>query len=469
MRLSKTDFIHYLHCSKSLWLLKKDPESYPDGEFSEFLAKLVREGFEVEEYFYKLLENNPEETVVKQQVFETDSGLHARLDGFSSNEEGFNTLYEVKSSTSMKPDNVKDACFQKICAERAGSQIDRVMLVHLNGSYVRDGEVDPSQLLTLRDITDDVLAIETETVAEVDQALAMLEIEEVDPHGCDCTYKTRANHCDTFQYFNPDVPKVSVYSLPRINKAKLSGFVNEGAFDLLDVDPNADLSEKQKLVLTAAQSGEAQIDVAGIREALMEYQYPLYFFDFETCASAIPMLDGLSPHKHFPVQYSLHILHEDGELEHKEFLQREEQLPFNLIEEMENHIGGTGSIVSWHASFEKTQNRNMAEWYPGKAAFLNDVNDRMVDLEDIFKEMYVDARFGGSSSIKKVLPVLCPELSYEGMAVNNGAAAMDAWIKMLSSSGSEQQQISKNLMKYCELDTFAMVGIYRFLRKLSGK
>ena len=49
-QLSKTDFIQYLNCPESLWLLKNKPNVYPKGEFSLFLEKLIKEGYDVEQY-----------------------------------------------------------------------------------------------------------------------------------------------------------------------------------------------------------------------------------------------------------------------------------------------------------------------------------------------------------------------------------------------------------------------------------
>ena len=85
-------------------------------------------------------------------------------------------------------------------------------------------------------------------------------------------------------------------------------------------------------------------------------------------------------------------MEEDGALTQKEFLEREPQVPLNLIAQMEQDFGAEGSVISWHGSFEKTQNKEMAKWFPGKADFLAGINDRMVDLEDVFKAAYVDAR-----------------------------------------------------------------------------
>ena len=60
MQISKTDFIHYLNCPKSLWLLKQKPDKYPHGEFSAYMKKLTAEGYEVEAIVQKLIKNEPD-------------------------------------------------------------------------------------------------------------------------------------------------------------------------------------------------------------------------------------------------------------------------------------------------------------------------------------------------------------------------------------------------------------------------
>ena len=405
-----------------------------------------------------------------QAVFEADDGLFARVDALERLDSGEIVLYEIKSSTSVKTDpahnHVKDACFQKICAERSGQQIDRVYLVHLNGEYVRDGEVDPASLFVFVDVTNAVVDIADETAAEVDAALGLLQDETLDQDGCSCLHKSRANHCDTFARFNSGVPTPSIYSLPRLSAKKRADFIANGIFDLNDVPEGYQLSANQGIVLQAVKSGGPIIDIDQIRAFFDALEFPLHFFDFETYASAVPIVDGVSPHKHFPVQYSLHILEADGTLIHCEFLEREARLPERLVARMEADFGPQGSVVSWHASFEKTQIREMRKWFPDKAAFLEDVNDRMVDLEDLFKTAYVDARFDGSTSIKKVLPVVCPDLNYKDLEVHDGSLAMEAWERLIGAEAEEADRIARSLLIYCERDTFAMVGIHRFLAEL---
>ena len=318
VKLTKTDFIQYLNCPKSLWALKNDPDNYPHSEFSTFMQKLTREGYEVERYVREYFESDEGREVNFQAVFETDEGLFARADALERSADGKVILYEIKSSTRVKMDSshshIKDACFQKICAERAGQNIDRVYLVHLNGTYVRNGVVDPSALLEFADITEEVGRITGETEVEIDKALDLIRKIEIDKNGCSCLYKSRANHCDTFSLFNPDIPTPSIYSLPRVSAKMLTEFVVNGIFDLNGVPDDYLLSANQRIMLRAAREEEPQINAGDIRCFLSELHFPLYFFDFETFASAVPILDGASPHKHFPVQYSLHVLEEDGSL-----------------------------------------------------------------------------------------------------------------------------------------------------------
>jgi len=473
MQLTKTDFIQYLRCPKSLWLLKRDPDKYPDGEFSAFLKKLIQDGYLVERYVRQLFENqNNGSEISFQRTSHTDDGLLARADVFEEATTGQTHLYEVKSSTRVKTDHkhnqLKDACFQLIASERSGQPIDCVSIIHLNADFVRDGDIAPNELLTIQDVTEETRAMQQETEAEIDAAIALLAEIHIDRSSCTCLQLSRSHHCDSFSYFNSSVPTSSIYSLPRLGEKKRLDLLKDSLLDLDSIPDTFPLSPQQHAVLIAAQSKTPVIDSDAVRAFFDDLIYPLHFLDYETYASAIPLIDGMSPHKHVPFQYSLHILEEDGELRHTEYLAHEAQLPSDLIAQMKKDIEETGSIICWHATFEKTQNKEMALLYPEHANFLTRLNARMADLEDLFKTAYVDVRFDGYTSIKRVLPVLCSHLSYDAIAVQDGTAAMDAWSKYVDPGVpiEEKTKIEDNLRKYCELDTFAMVEIYRFLKGL---
>ena len=469
-RLTKTDFIHFLQCPKSFWLQKNDPDNFPAGGFSTFQQKLVREGYEVERVVKQYFAETPEREVSFQEKFSTDDGLFARADVFEVKDGDRRILYEIKSSTSVKTDakhnHLKDACFQMICAERTGAEISEIRLIHLNGDYTLDDEIDPEAILTFADITADVRAIERETSEEINQALSMMAQDEIDRSGCTCRRKTRSNHCDSFKVFNSDIAEPSIFVLPRISVPKITELATNDIYSLADMPRDFHLSDGQRPVALAAWSGEPQIALDRIEAFLNGMEFPLYFFDYETFATAVPVIEGSKPHGHIPVQYSLHILDADGTLSHREYLARSMEPPRELVDQLQRDIGEEGSLVSWHASFEKTRNKELAERCPDQADFLKRLNERMVDLEEVFKRDYVDIRFGGSTSIKKVLPVVCPHLSYEEEDVQDGASAMETWQRMIAADNTEADQIADQLLSYCKLDTFAMVEIYRFLRQL---
>ena len=271
MQLTKTDFIQYLDCPKSLWFLKKHPEHYPHGEFSTFHQKLVREGYEVERYVRQFFEGTGDRDVSFQAEFRSGEGLYARVDALENMSDGTTALFEIKSSTSVKTDSkhnhLKDACFQKICAERTGKKIERVFLVHLNSDYVRNGEINPSEMLVFADITKAVNEIVAETTTEIDAALAFLKTDH-GMDGCSCTEKTRANHCDAFSVFNTDVPSPSIYSLPRLRANKIRALRSMNVLRLQDVPEDFSLSESQRLLVESANADGPLANKAAISNFL---------------------------------------------------------------------------------------------------------------------------------------------------------------------------------------------------------
>ena len=131
-------------------------------------------------------------------------------------------------------------------------------------------------------------------------------------------------------------------------------------------------------------------------------------------------------------------------------------------------MDGKGSVISWHKSFENTRNKEMALLYSDNANFLNSVTKRTIDLEDIFKAGYIDIAFGGSTSIKKVLPILVPELTYEGMSVANVTDAMEAFSKIIGLEDNIQKtKLREDMLAYCKLDTLAMVKLYEKMKEFS--
>ena len=488
IHLTKTDFIHHLQCPKSLWLLKHKPEIYPHKERSDYLKRIGQEGDEVEQYAQRLfrggvlmpssgdvaIEKTKEAIdnkikVLFQATAQTEKGHFARADILERSNDNSYLLYEVKSSSSIKEDHIKDICFQKIVFEQFGLTIDKLYIIHTIKDYVGKKVINPSQLLTKVDVTAQVREIYEETAIEVNSALSLLQEKEINESGCDCLRKTRSNHCDAFEYFNGDYP---IWELDNISEKKLHALLDRGVQKIGDIREDiieeVILSKKQHRQVQSVIQKKPIIDVETIADMLNKLEFPLYFLDYETASSAIPKIVGTKPWQHIPFQFSLHIMNTDGYVEHEEFVSKTLSGTKDVISKLCAAVGDKGSVVSWHAQFEKARNVEMSIFYPEYRQKLENINNRMFDLEEIFEEAYTDARFRGSTSIKKVLPILCPDLSYKDLEIQDGTQAMNGWFKMIDSGTNKETRakLKKDLLKYCKLDTWAMVKLYESIKKI---
>lgn len=200
----------------------------------------------------------------------------------------------------------------------------------------------------------------------------------------------------------------------------------------------------------------------------------MHFFDFETIMPAIPVLDGTRPYQQIPFQYSLHILAENQLIEHKEFLASPTDFHRTdprklLIEQLKKDFRNSGSIVTYNKSFEVSRLRELAEAFPEDAEFLQGLIERIVDLYDVFRSRwYYHPAMKNSASIKSVLPALIPEFSYSDLEIGDGSTASDSYWGTVQNCEALDLELKNNLLKYCELDTYAMALIYGFLKDLDG-
>ena len=464
MQLSKTNFLHYLDCSKSLWLLKHKPSLFPPKKISTYEDKLAKEGYDVQKLVQNYMSQRTDSfSYTYEKTYKTEAGLYASADIIRQNDDGTVNIYEVKSSGGIDKTHLVDATFQTITVEKTGVSVRSVYIVHLNKNYIREDAIQVEEMMSFSLVTNQVRDMTREINVHIDAAFSLLSQNRIDETKCSCLELSKSHHCESFDYFNCNIPKPSIYNLPRIHKKKLKTFVSEGRFNLAEID-ETEVSANQLNVLVAAKLGTPVINRCIIREFYNQVQYPVYFLDYETYSSAIPFVKGVKPHAHIPFQFSIHKIATkySANSQHFEYLATRAELPINMISSMENIIGSTGSIVSWHKSFENTRNKEMSALYPNKATFLNTISERTIDLEDIFKGGYVDIAFGGSTSIKKVLPIIVPKLNYDDLEVANGTDAMEAFNRMLTiPEGVNKEKLRREMLEYCKLDTLAMVKIFK--------
>jgi len=471
MNLSKTDFLRYLEAPMHLWAEKHDQLAEITPTLYEL--HLMKQGQVVEnlarDFLISYLAETHPQAVLEFQKTVTDAPYLARLDGavYHPDEDCWD-IYEIKSASSVHKEHLYDAAFQRLVAER-GLNVRSTYLVHINKDYQRSGEVNLAALFAVENVDEQVEELRAELLAGREAAWQVASLEQ--PGGVENCLKPKLCPCP--ELCHPALPEHPIYDIPRLSAAKARELQGLGITAIEDILPGYPLSGNQQGHVGVVRSRQPQVDLAGIREELGQMRFPLYFLDYETFNPAVPMYDGYAPYQHMVFQYSLDVYPSmDTDPQHFEFLSTglgDPALP--LVEHLLEHIGDTGSVVVWNKSFEAGRNREMAVRFPQHAARLENVNERIYDLMEVFsKGKYVHPDFHGSASIKNVLPVLAEDLSYEGMPVSKGDEAMMAWVKLVTEplTEVEQAQIRADMLAYCALDTLAMVRNWQFLVGLVG-
>lgn len=493
--LSKSDFLNFRICPGFCWIMKYQPNRVP-LDTDPGTRRRIDDGNDVEALARQRFPNatmiatlDPEEavrqteaaiaagaTTLFQAAVLTDQGLLARADVLTRDGGGWR-MFEIKASTSVTAEHRADATFQAIAFMEAGYDLRRIGLLHLDRNYRLSGAPDPATMFVMSDLTESVDRALVPIMEQIEEALAVARDPTVAP-ACQCDRETRRRRCPAFGLFHPRIPSGgTVYDLTSIHHRHLTKVLDRGILSLADWPDDIPLSRRQRLQVDTHRASEPWMDGTQLRKFIGRLRFPLYFLDYETCQTAIPLYDGCAPWAQVPFQYSLHIVTAGGEIEHRGFLWTEPgEFPVpHLVKQLRRDIGGDGSVVVWSRNFEADRQREMADALPGDADFLLGLNQRMVDLmEPVTSGAWMDPGFGGSASIKKVLPAVAPELSYDTLTIGNGGLAAERWHQATAGSadaltGAEREAIFSALREYCHLDTLAMVRIWEHLRDIVGQ
>jgi hypothetical protein len=397
-----------------------------------------------------------------------DGPYQVRVDGLMYDPaEDVYDIYEVKSSTSIKKEHYYDAAFQRLVCE-ASLKVRDVYLVFVNKEYLHGEELVLEDFFLIENLNEEIEKRREEVFWERENALKVVENQS--PAGI-----IPCNHpgsCPSPSLCFGDLPDYPIYNLPRLSPTKKKELRADGVFSIQELPADYELSDKQELHRQSVLAGSPLTDRAAIKNELDSLEYPLYFLDYETYATAFPLYPGYKPYQHIVFQYSLHIIDRDGELEHHELLLTGEEDPGpSLAPDLLEKIGESGSVLVWNKGFEMGKTAEMAERYPIYREGLLRINERIYDLMEIFRMgYYVDPDFKGSASLKAVLPVFIPEFenAYEELTISGGTQALLTWGEIYKGKIPEDQlpQVKQDMLDYCELDTLAMVKIWEKLQAL---
>lgn len=430
-----------------------------------------------QQYHNKTIQAFVSKPDILYQAWALVNGLFIKTDILQKNAHSTYDIIEVKSKNNIRKktdkapileDILYDVSFQHYVMKRAFPDLysGRAFVAYLQKEYVKNGPIDPIACTTIEDITDSLIPDDQLEliIGSMQNSLHLSRpaFESLYPYDAD----------DHLLYFGTPAPKKSIFTIPRLkgSKQKFMDLFVRNKISIADLDaqdiawlcgPEGEESSFQRFV-QLYQTGEEHIDHPAIQARLSALQFPLCFYDYETVATPIPLLDGTSPRQQVVVQYSLHIVQADGTIEHhSDIVQAGATTNYSVVASLAQRAPKEGTYIVRNRSFECDRNKEIILRYPEFAEIFSYINEHTFDLMEIFKEReYFHPDFQWSYSIKKVLPVVT-DISYDNLAVWDGGVATELLQKLIKNTLDNTPQTVANLLEYCKLDTRAMIEIYK--------
>ncbi len=485
MNLSKSKYTLGVTCEKKLWLtcykneVAEDTANEAVFENGNIVGDLARSLFgnyiliKFDDKFENMIidtnkELSKKDNIICEASFSYD-GNFCSVDILKKDIDGVE-IYEVKSSTEIKDIYIHDISYQTWVLKKCGLNVKKSYLVYVNNKYTKNGDFDIKSYFNIEDVTNklDVENIEKK-VNELKQVINSKEEPNNDLSiSCHKPYP-----CPFFKYCTRNLPSPNVFDIGWNTKfTKKIEMYRRGNITFEEVLDKETINDKALLqVKSYLNNFSPTINKEKIKSLLNSFRYPLYFLDFESFQEVIPTINGTKPYQQICFQYSLHYyLEKNGELYHKEFLSEDYNgnPMFGLCKRLCEDIPKDSCILVYNQAFEKTRLTEMANLFPELSEHLLNIRDNIIDLEVPFSSQdYYVKEMKGRSSIKVVLPALFPNdpnLDYHNLEqVHKGDEASSAFLSLKNLNKEEQEKLRFNMLKYCKLDTYAMVKIYEKL------
>ena len=256
-------------------------------------------------------------------------------------------------------------------------------------------------------------------------------------------------HCfkTQYQWTDQDFKKSTIFNVWDLKDPKLmqQGFLFKSQLSPEDIkykEAAGKLSrtERQWLQIEKERNNDFTefVDIEGLKAEMNTWVYPLHFIDFETSTVPLPFHTGRKPYEQIAFQFSHHIYHKDGRIEHaNQYINTTAgEFPnFEFIEQLQKALSkdeGTifkfathentilnairaqlkasdapnkESLISFIESISHHTKKNPDTWIVPNRKQNQGTRD-MVDLCKVVVKYYYNPHTFGSNSIKKVLPAV---------------------------------------------------------------
>ena len=488
--LTKSKYISGVDCQAYLWLLINDPSKIPEPNdeakhrmeqgtvVGKLATKLYPGGINIPAEDFKANLSQTQSLLSKRKpLFEPgfiynskEGNLFVRVDILFPVGKDEWDIIEVKSSTKVKKLNIHDVSFQKYVCENSGLKIRKCFLCHLNNKYIKKGEIEPKKLFEIEDICEEVDEKYIHVEDKIKELFKVMGLKECPKVTTEELISAEYADIATDEFYD-SLPEENVFQLYNIHKKKAMELYQKGIIKIKDIPNNFKLTDKQTVQKNCTDYNKPNINKKEISSFLNSLKYPLYYLDFETFSTAIPLFNKSKPYQQIPFQFSLHIVEKQGEKpKHISFLADGKEDPrLKFLQALKDNLGDEGSIVVYYESFEKGRIKECIDSFPKFEKWGNSILDRIIDLLHPFKNFhFYHPNQKGSASIKKVLPIFSKDVKYDDLLISNGLDASLSYYKSHFEDvpAKEKATIREALEKYCELDTYAEVILVNGLKEL---
>lgn len=478
--INKNLFLKTLECPVYAWhlyrgLVPKDISLRDDflvmeaGNIHNMAKMLFKDGVQVcgklEEVLQQTKEliNDKNVKTIFEPVFEYD-GFVAKADILSRTENGSWEIIEVKSGNKWKHKYISDIAYVSMIATKTIPSISKATLYLLSKDFRLGKSID--EMFAKVNCSFDVFMLVEEYSKKISYSKEILLADSPKEK----KLKIPCKNCALFKECTGKDIEYHIFDLPRLSQLVFEKLAENKIYEIKDIPTDTELTQMQKVVKDCVINDKIFVG-PNLKNELDKIAFPAYYLDFESVMTIYPLYNNIAPHSQILTQYSIHKCDKvDSITDHFEYIADHTQdcrkiIAKNLVE----ILGTTGSIVTY-SSFEKHIIEKLILICPELMEQLKAITNRIVDMEEILRLNYYDKRFHGRTSIKKVLPVMIPEMNYNELEIGEGGVALSAFAYMAMGLYDEEKvkETKKNLLKYCKLDTLALVKMHKFLDNVAN-
>ncbi len=470
--ITQEQFLKSGGCKRQVWLTKhmNSGTSENDNIMSVIAEKDV---FSSAEDFFKGgidLDSAPYE-ITKRMLKKNDTLFNAnfesnfgscRVDILKKFPEGI-VLYKIKAGSGTER-HIKSLVFQKCVLNSLGYKVKGLYLISVNKNYVRGRTLNYTKLFEFYDCLNPKYLRSTKTKIKFIKSVCSKKTEPERNMSKFCS------GCEYFSYCYSDLPEKNIFSLGNLPFEVKVTLYNHGIFSYEDYLKLPEVNSKCITQIMAELDGNPIVNKKEIKNFISELSYPLGFLDFEAISPTVPRYKGTKPNERIITQFSYHYIEkENGKLKHKEFIGDGIHYPERDVAEKLIEYIGENDCVLMYSPYEKNCINALIAKFPDISEKLSKIRDNLVDLERPFSSKYLYTKeMRGKSSIKFVLPALYPndpELDYHKNMISDGSMALKYYMNLIYMPREKRKIIRRELLKYCKLDTLAMVKLLEKLKE----